>query len=140
MLIKKAQKIASSEITPKDVYLNRRKFLMGVSAMAGAAAMGGVGLEMASPKQVALANAKIDGIRKSPLSTTGEKLTAFDKITNYNNYYEFSTDKYEPAGLSKDFKTRPWTVNKRYRRDPPMRPGRVPSAIPVRISVTSAVK
>src|SRR5581483_5934380 len=43
LLIKKAKKIASSEITPKDVYLNRRKFLMGVSAMAGAAAIGGVG-------------------------------------------------------------------------------------------------
>ncbi len=110
MLIKKAKKIASSEITPKDVYLNRRKFLMGVSAMAGAAAIGGVGREMAFPTQVAFANTKIDGIQKSPLSTTGEKLTALDKITNYNNYYEFSTDKYEPSGLSKDFKTRPWTV------------------------------
>jgi sulfoxide reductase catalytic subunit YedY len=31
-------------------------------------------------------------------------------VSNYNNYYEFSTDKYEPAGLAKDFKTRPWTV------------------------------
>ncbi len=31
-------------------------------------------------------------------------------VTNYNNYYEFSTDKYGPAGLAKDFKTRPWTV------------------------------
>src|SRR5260370_1407850 len=40
----------------------------------------------------------------------GEKLTPFKDITNYNNYYEFSTDKYEPAQLAKDLKTRPWTV------------------------------
>lgn len=51
--------------------------------------------------------AKIDDIQKSPLSTVGEKFTPLNDITNYNNYYEFSTDKYEPAGLAKDFTTRP---------------------------------
>ena len=34
----------------------------------------------------------------------------YKDITNYNNFYEFSTDKYEPAGLAKNFRTRPWTV------------------------------
>src|SRR5258708_13021211 len=37
-------------------------------------------------------------------------MTPLRDITNYNNYYEFSTDKYEPAQLAKEFKTRPWTV------------------------------
>jgi len=109
MLIKKPSDIASSEITPKDVYLNRRRFIAG-AALAGAAAMTGVALkEMATPSLTAEANAKIDGLQKSPFSTT-EKETPYKDVTNYNNFYEFSTDKYEPAGLAKDFKTRPWTV------------------------------
>ena len=58
---------------------------------------------------MAHANAKIDGIQKSPFSTT-EAITPYKDVTNYNNYYEFSTDKYEPAGLAKNLKTRPWTV------------------------------
>ncbi len=110
MLIKKLTDIASSEITPKDVYLSRRKFLAGAVA-AGAAAAAGIGLsELVSPPIVVLANAKIDGIQKSKFSTA-ETITPYKDVTNYNNYYEFSTDKYGPAGLAKDFKTRPWTVS-----------------------------
>jgi methionine sulfoxide reductase catalytic subunit len=110
MLIKKPADIASSEITPKTVYLNRRNFLVG-AALAGAAAAAGVGLnEHPSPPVVAQANAKIDGIQKSKFSTS-ESVTPYKDVTNYNNYYEFSTDKYGPAGLAKDFRTRPWTVS-----------------------------
>jgi len=109
MLIKKAADIPSSEITPKNLYLNRRKFLAG-AALAGAAAVVGENIsELVSPSMSAVANAKIDGIQKSPFSTT-EKITPYNDVTNYNNYYEFSTDKYEPAGLAKNFKTRPWKV------------------------------
>ena len=109
MLIKEGGDIPSSEITPKGLYLNRRKFLAG-TALAGAAAAVGVGVrELGSPSTTALANAKIDGIKKSSFSTN-ETITPYKDVTNYNNYYEFSTDKYEPAGLAKDFKTRPWTV------------------------------
>jgi sulfoxide reductase catalytic subunit YedY len=111
MLIKKPADIASSEITPKSLYLNRRKFLLGVSAAAGAAAVGRKLREIASPSAIVHAGSTIEGIQKSPLSTTGEKLTPLKDITNYNNYYEFSTDKYQPAGLAKDFKTRPWTIS-----------------------------
>jgi len=111
MLIKKAPDIPSSEITPKSLYLNRRKFLAG-TAIAGAAAAAGIGLhELASPSITAAAdgNNKIDGIQKSPFSTN-EAITPYKDVTNYNNYYEFSTDKYGPAGLAKNLKTRPWTV------------------------------
>jgi sulfoxide reductase catalytic subunit YedY len=109
MLIKKAEDIRSSEITPKDLYFNRRKFL-GTAAMAGAAAAAGFGgREWFSPSAVAYAGEKIAAIQKSPLSTT-EKITPYKDVTNYNNYYEFSTDKEEPAGLAKNFRTRPWTV------------------------------
>lgn len=109
MLIRKAPDVRSSEITPKSLYLNRRKFLAGV-AMAGAAAATGVGLrEIISPSATVLAGNKINGIQKSPLSTT-ETITPYKDVTNYNNYYEFSTEKDEPAKLAQKFRTRPWKV------------------------------
>jgi len=109
MLIKKAQDIRSSEITPKSLYVNRRKFLAEV-AMAGAATAVGLGVkEAVSPSKSVLAGNKIDGIKKSPLSTT-ETITPSKDVTHYNNYYEFSTEKDEPAELAKNFRTRPWKV------------------------------
>jgi DMSO/TMAO reductase YedYZ molybdopterin-dependent catalytic subunit len=110
MLIKKPADIPSSEITPKSLYLNRRKFLAGAAAAGAAAAIAGTSLrELVSPSTAVYADAKIDGIKKSSFSTN-ETVTPYKDVTNYNNYYEFSTDKYEPAGLAKNFKTRPWTV------------------------------
>jgi sulfoxide reductase catalytic subunit YedY len=109
MLIKNAEDICSSEITPKSLYLNRRKFLAG-AAMAGAAAAAGLGLrDIASPSLTALAGNKISGLKKSPFSTT-ETITPYNDVTHYNNYYEFSTEKNEPAELAKNFRTRPWKV------------------------------
>jgi methionine sulfoxide reductase catalytic subunit len=109
MLFKKSGDIPSSEITPKSLYLNRRKFLTGAALLGGAAVVGARLGELTSPSVAISANAKISGIRKSTFSTT-EKITPYNDVTNYNNYYEFSTDKYEPAGLAKNFKTRPWKV------------------------------
>ncbi len=112
MLIGKSVAIPSSEITSKSTCLNRRGFLAG-AGLAGVAVAAGVALrdlsELVNPSLIAHANAKIDGLRKSPFSTT-EGQTPYKDVTNYNNFYEFSTDKYEPAGLAKNFKTRPWTV------------------------------
>jgi sulfoxide reductase catalytic subunit YedY len=109
MLIKKAEDIRYSEITPKSLYLNRRKFLAN-AALAGAAAAIGVGLkEAVSPSKIVLAGNKIDGVKKSPFSTT-ETITPFQDVTHYNNYYEFGTGKTDPAEEAKDFRPRPWTV------------------------------
>jgi sulfoxide reductase catalytic subunit YedY len=108
MLIKKTADIRSSEITPKSLYLNRRQFMAG--AAIGAAAASGFGLrELVSPSTIALAGNKIDGIKKSPFSTT-ETITPYKDVTSYNNYYEFSTDKDGPAKLAQKFRTRPWKV------------------------------
>jgi len=105
MLIGKPTEIPSSEITPKATYLNRRTFLAGAVA-----ALTGIALsDLAHPAVTVLANEKIDGLQKSPFSTT-EKVTPYKDVTNYNNFYEFSTDKYQPADLARNFKTRPWTV------------------------------
>jgi len=108
VLIKKPADIPSSEIIPKSLYLNRRKFL-AAAGISGAAALSAVALrELVSPPPVQ-ANAKIAGIQKGPFSTT-EKITPYNDVTNYNNYYEFSTDKEGPAKLAAKFKTRPWKV------------------------------
>jgi len=108
MLIKKADDIPSSEITPQSMYLNRRKFLV-TAGLAGAAAAGAKGiLDIASPTQ-AYAEEKIPNLQKSPFSTT-EKITPEQTVANYNNYYEFSTEKDEPAKLATKFRTRPWKV------------------------------
>jgi methionine sulfoxide reductase catalytic subunit len=109
MLIKKSADIPSSEISPKELYLNRRKFLAGTAIAAGAV-ISGIGLkELVVPSTIAQGNTKIAGIQKSSFSTT-EPITAENIVTNYNNYYEFSTEKDEPAILARNFKTRPWTV------------------------------
>ncbi len=109
MLIGNPAAIKSSEITPKATYLNRRSFL-AAATIAGAAAVTGVAFrDLVAPSLTARANTKIDGLQKSPFSTT-EKETPYKDITTYNNFYEFSTDKDGPADLAKNFKTRPWTV------------------------------
>jgi sulfoxide reductase catalytic subunit YedY len=106
MLIKKGQDIRSSEITPKSLYLNRRKFLAG-AAIAGVAAATGLRLgRVISPSATALAG-KINGIQKSPFSTS-ETITPFKDVSTYNNYYEFSTEKDGPAQLAGKFRTHPW--------------------------------
>jgi sulfoxide reductase catalytic subunit YedY len=108
VLIKQSADIRSSEITPRGLYLNRRRFLAGVGL---SAIVAGLGIkELVAPSAEALATEKIDGLQKSAFSTT-EKLTPINDVSHYNNYYEFSTEKEEPAKLAKDFKTRPWSVN-----------------------------
>ncbi|HWZ83468.1 MAG TPA: protein-methionine-sulfoxide reductase catalytic subunit MsrP [Terriglobales bacterium] len=109
MLIKKPADIAPSEITAKSVYLNRRHFIAAAAVVGTAAAAGFAFRGLSSPSVVSEANTKIDGLQKSPFSTT-EPQTPFKDVSNYNNFYEFSTDKYEPAEAAKNFKTRPWTV------------------------------
>jgi methionine sulfoxide reductase catalytic subunit len=107
VLINKAGDTTSSEITPRDIYLNRRRFLAGVGASAVAVGLGAS--ELLRPSVNAWAMDKIDGLQKSPFSIS-DKVTPIDDVTHYNNYYEFSTEKEAPAALAKNFRTRPWTV------------------------------
>jgi sulfoxide reductase catalytic subunit YedY len=96
MLIKKPADLLYSEVTPKSLYFNRRQFLAGVPAAFLA------GHELLSPSRRALAATKLNAA-KSPLSTS-EKVTPYDDVTHYNNYYEFGTGKEEPAELTKRYK------------------------------------
>jgi sulfoxide reductase catalytic subunit YedY len=105
MLIKQAPDLPYSDVTPKSLYINRRRFLAGVPAAFAAGAW------LLSPSCRAIAGTTKLTTVKSPLSTTGEKITPEEYTSNYNNYLEFGTDKYEPAGLAKALKTSPWTVS-----------------------------
>ena len=108
MLIKRASDIKSSEITPKALYLDRRRFLQ--TAAAGALTIAAASLVPGlSRPGFAQAREKLAGVQKSSLSTD-EPLTPYNDITNYNNFYEFDTNKYAPAEVAKDFRTKPWSV------------------------------
>jgi methionine sulfoxide reductase catalytic subunit len=110
MLIKRVPVIKSSEITPKEIYLNRRKFMTGIGAAGVALAAGRYLLNYLNPRMLAFAGSKLQYI-KSSLSTQGEKLTPYQDITTYNNFYEFGTDKEDPSHNATNFKTAPWTVS-----------------------------
>jgi sulfoxide reductase catalytic subunit YedY len=90
--------------------MDRRKFIAGAAATGAALATGLYLGNGGYTIETVEASAKLTGIVKSQFSTT-EKPNSLKDITNYNNYYEFSTDKYEPNGLSKNFRTRPWMVS-----------------------------
>lgn len=112
MLTKKAADVHSSEVTDKKLYLNRRTFLAGAAAATGAAlVLGSKTLEVASPSVSARAAGASLNAAKTADYAGGEKPTPLKDITNYNNFYEFGTDKYSPAGQAQKLRTRPWTVN-----------------------------
>jgi sulfoxide reductase catalytic subunit YedY len=109
VLIRKSSDIASSEITPKETYLSRRKFMLGAAA-AGITAAAAERLSNFTAPEGVMAATKLTTV-KSSLSTTGETLTSYKDITTYNNFYEFGTDKGDPSQNAHTLQTRPWTVS-----------------------------
>lgn len=95
MLLRHAPDLTERDVTPRDLYLNRRALLAGL----GGAMLAG-GTAQAAP---------MVGV-KSPLSTLDEPLTSLKDITSYNNFYEFGTDKADPARNAHRLTTRPWKV------------------------------
>ena len=93
--------IPTSEITSKEIFLSRRDFIK----TAGFMGLGAI-LAACAPNTTAgtAATSPAPGIAPVDIPNT------FEDITNYNNYYEFSTDKTAVNSLSKDFVARPWTV------------------------------
>jgi len=102
-------RIRSSEITPKQVYLNRRTFMKtSAIGLAGAAAVGAT-LRWPGPA-VAQGLRKLEGVRKSPLSTT-EAPNSYQHITSFNNFYEFDSGAGDgPKKLSGRFRPSPWKI------------------------------
>jgi sulfoxide reductase catalytic subunit YedY len=111
MLIRRTPELKYSDVTPRDVYINRRKFLQAMGITAGAALAGKTALDMVALPTHAYAQTKLDGIVKNTTYNTTEKLTPLQVIAGYNNYYEFGTDKGDPSRNAGKFKTSPWTVS-----------------------------
>ncbi len=101
MRIIKPDDIPSSEITPREAYLNRRQFMAGIAAFAAAPALAA---PAPSPR-----GQKLPGVKPGSFSSK-EAGTPFDAVTTYNNFYEFGTGKSDPAENAHTLKTRPWTV------------------------------
>jgi sulfoxide reductase catalytic subunit YedY len=110
MLVKRSSELKYSDVTPRDIYLNRRKFLYGMGLAGGLALAGKSLAELVSPPVRAYASVKLPGLAGSPFSTT-EKVTPEQVVTTYNNYYEFGTEKDQPAKNAQKFVTSPWTVS-----------------------------
>jgi len=115
MLIKNPDDIKSSEITDEKHFLNRRDFIRAAALVTTATATGLLYRELATPNQSApktgaAQDAAPVAAESGYLTPSGEKATAFEDITNYNNFYEFSTNKGGVAPRAKNFVTRPWTV------------------------------
>ena len=113
MLIKKPSDVLPSEITPRAWYLRRREFLgqaaaLGVAGSMLPAAIKTVFAQTAAPIIEQGKLPKLPG-KPSPFRVT-EKLTPHKDVVTYNNYYEFGTDKAQPAQHAHKLKTRPWSV------------------------------
>ena len=103
--IKSRHDVLPTEITAPEVYADRRRFLrLGAGSLLTAAALSSGLLSRA-----AQAGAKLPNVSKGPYNAQDE-LTPLESITRYNNFYEFGTDKEDPARLAGSLKTRPWTV------------------------------
>jgi len=117
-------KIKPSEITPEHIYRSRRRFIAEMGALALAAAVGqGCAAPARAPETPSQSadstpDASTPSDREPVILPTlsgqadelGDPLTSFEAVTNYNNYYEFSTDKEAVARLAQDLPVRPWTV------------------------------
>jgi sulfoxide reductase catalytic subunit YedY len=107
MLIRRAKpedsaRILPSEITPESVYLNRRDLLK-------AAVAAGLMVNMGLPNDAHAALQKLN-YTKNPKFSVTEAPNSYQDITTYNNFYEFGTDKEDPAQNSAGFKPLPWSV------------------------------
>jgi methionine sulfoxide reductase catalytic subunit len=112
---------STSEITPERVYLQRREFIK--NSMLFAATSTGVGStllwlmrglrardhEKAAPTATPVDSSALNVIRHFDYAS-GEKNTSYNGVTNYNNFYEFGTDKSDPAANAGTLRPHPWQV------------------------------
>ena len=103
MLIKTAKDIKDSEITPENIFRDRRRIL---AAGLAAGLLPGIGLdtEAALPSSISL-----DKTKPWP-NSLDEEHSDFDDVTGYNNYYEFGTGKTDPARYAHTLVTDPWSI------------------------------
>lgn len=104
----KSVPVKSSEITPYSTYLSRKEFMRVAGLAAGAAVLAACAPSKAG-SAVPVDEAVIESLPEK-FDELGDPANAYDDITNYNNFYEFTTDKGGVARLSQGFNPKPWTV------------------------------
>jgi len=108
MLIKQAPDILSSQITPENLYWNRRSFIRAASGaalgIAGTATFGGTAGDLLAAPQSDLTD-----LRQSQFSTA-DAPNSYDEITSYNNFYEFGLQKEDPKRYADELSIEPWSV------------------------------
>jgi sulfoxide reductase catalytic subunit YedY len=105
MLIEKSTDLKESDVTDRELFENRRRFIKSAGFASIIASTGISGFIMSPAQAAAFPN-----LRKSTLSAADEKSTPLKDVTTYNNFYEFGTDKSSPAENAGSLKTRPWTI------------------------------
>ncbi len=105
---KKPWELPASAVTPKEVYRARRRFLREALAAAGLVAAAPLAPAGAEEEEGA-GRRRLAGVRKGPFGTD-EKPTPYRYVTTYNNFYEFGTDKSDPARYAGRLRTRPWHI------------------------------
>ncbi|MBR8296724.1 protein-methionine-sulfoxide reductase catalytic subunit MsrP [Burkholderia cenocepacia] len=102
--------IASSEITPRAVFENRRRVLQAAGLAAAGGLFGTSGAALATYASPDSRAAKL-AAKTNPKFVAIDKVTPFKDITSYNNFYEFGTDKSDPAQNAGTLRPRPWRVS-----------------------------
>jgi sulfoxide reductase catalytic subunit YedY len=111
--------VPSSEITPHSLYLSRRDFLKAAGIVSAAAFLAACGVKLPATTETGSGSPTGTPTQSPPVpddaqgqtsDEIGNPLNTFDEITNYNNYYEFSTNKQAVNSLSRNFKATPWAV------------------------------
>jgi sulfoxide reductase catalytic subunit YedY len=111
MLIRRSADIASSEITPERLYLNRRAFMAAGILGAGAAAV--LASRALSGRGGGVAPVWTESEGSIAGTDPDDRINSYEDITTYNNFYEFGTDKSDPSRHAGQLQTRPWTVQVR---------------------------
>jgi sulfoxide reductase catalytic subunit YedY len=111
MFIRRPSDISPSEITPEAVYLRRREFMGQATLIAGAGLVAPLlqAAERPLPDLRPLDYRKVSASSPAGFATS-EQLTPLQDITHFNNFYEFGTDKGDPAANSSGLKTSPWHI------------------------------
>ena len=110
MLIKKQPDLTYADVTPKTLYMGRRNFLLGLVATGAAVEAWKKLPRLVSAAGTGSVPVKLNGVVKWPGSTSDTQ-TPIEKVTTFNNFYEFGTDKGDPSQNAKNFVTSPWTVS-----------------------------
>ncbi len=99
MLIRRPPDVRSSEITPRRLYVNRRQFIRMAAAALGAGVLSTKNADAADRLSIV-----------GRMVTTTDPQTPFNAVTSFNNFYEFGSDKDDPARYSRAFRPTPWSI------------------------------